>query len=381
MKSKINIVGYWGYIPTWIAKKNIDLINEKMEKNNGKILDIESRLDKNEINEIAIKTDKESIKQWNEYNQSIRKERQLKKYNNLLEKTRNASEKIVYKPINQLNAKRMRIEMEISNLETREIQIQEEQATITQKILEADSIEEKDDLRRKLLNSQKQLNSIAKKISKLKTRLNNVVKLINNLQKILDGSGSTEEKYDEQENKEQQNKETSNNKNNSSKNNPKKFKRKNKDSEKVKNETKSKTKTEKDDKEPNLNQDLESNKKKTVLQRIKNVGKTAALGVATVARFIGRNVKNIWRTIREKINAGLAGVNNLMLDATRKNEEKLIKNEERLSKNAQKIDEELSTFAQKRSEMKNKIKCDIDEKLIDTSKTEDGKTNVKQKSR
>ena len=103
MERKTNIIGYWGYIPAWIAKRDIDVINKKMQENSNKKAQIEAKIDKDKMNEMAQRTDKESIKQWKkEYGKSIKDEIRLKKNNKELEKDRSASEKIIYMPVNQL---------------------------------------------------------------------------------------------------------------------------------------------------------------------------------------------------------------------------------------------------------------------------------------
>ncbi len=119
----VNIVGYRGYIPAVIAKKGIDI----------------------------------------------------------LDTMKAAEEKIIYKAVNQLNAKRIRIEKEIGNLEAQKSQIETTQRKIQQEIAATDNIADKDALTKQLVSLQKELDKIIRKLSKLNSKLSKIMAKIQNI--------------------------------------------------------------------------------------------------------------------------------------------------------------------------------------------------------
>ena len=210
MSKKTSIIGYWGYIPAKIAKKGINILDKQMQKNDNKIdeIDNETERDQDIINELAQKTDKESRRQWkSEYGKNINTVKRLKKSNDILDGIRVAGEKIIYKPVNQLVAKRIRTEKEIANLQNTKKQIEDRQEEIKQEMLKTNRIEVKDDLKKELTKSQNKLNKITKQISKLNIKLSKILQKIAKMQEIIDDEFDMEEEYNMQIEETQQGKE------------------------------------------------------------------------------------------------------------------------------------------------------------------------------
>ena len=431
MSKKISIIGYWGYIPAKIAKKGINILDKQMQKNDNKIdeIDNETERDQDIINELAQKTDKESRRQWkSEYGKNINTVKRLEKSNDILDGIRVAGEKIIYKPVNQLVAKRIRTEKEIANLQNTKKQIEDRQEEIKQEMLKTNRIEVKDDLKKELTKSQNKLNKITKQISKLNIKLSKILQKIAKMQEIIDDEFDMEEEYNMQIEETQQGKENLKEEASSEKEmlkeNPQKESGKKvavravandspekesgkkvavravaKDSPEKEDAEKEvavssveKDSPEKEDAEKEVavrsvtkensekkdaekatvdknsekeNTDEEKQvKKESIFQKIKTVGKNIATKVSGTIKYVGRKIKNVWNKFASKVNLEFSNINNAMLESAKKSEEKLAKN--------------IQTFEEKRKNLLNELNVENEVKIPDEfdSKTEERTTTV-----
>ncbi len=173
----VNIIGYRGYIPAYLATKKIESLDRRMYKKDKLVKAIDDRAKANEqkMNELAKRTDKASQKEWKkEYGKDTKRVIKLSEDINKLDEKREAQENKIYKAANPLIAKRIRMEKRILNLESKingleaeKHSLEAKQEEIKAKIDQTDKIDEKGALKSDLMDLQKRIDKIIKEISKM----------------------------------------------------------------------------------------------------------------------------------------------------------------------------------------------------------------------